>query len=439
MPSTRWDRLLPLAAAGLFLLPSAPAAAQQAVVTLQEARRLARAVQPAVVTAVGAVRNAEAQVRSAKGAYLPNINATSGGATVFTEGPPRINSSTGELVGGNTSSQNVNFGLNASLDLFTGFRRGADNRSAKATRTAAEAGLIDANYQVSLLATQQFFTTLSAQQLLRVRQASVRRAEEQLKLAVAKLHAGSATRSDSLRSVVTLGNAQLALVTGQADVAAAQAELARLIGTEGRVAAADDSAFYQVASPLDTTALLREALENSPRVQSTEANARAADASLSAARSTYWPQLVLGASTGWTGTDNRNFDLFNQRQLSLGLNWNLFNRFSREQTIAIRASTVDQADATAQDTRREVASALTGQFAQLDAAALKIDITQTSVDAAQEDLRVVEQRYRVGAATILDLLNSQEALTQAEVDAVSARFDYLRAKAQIEALIGRDL
>jgi len=54
-------------------------------------------------------------------------------------------------------------------------------------------------------------------------------------------------------------------------------------------------------------------------------------------------------------------------------------------------------------------------------------------------LRVVEQRYRVGAATILDLLNSQEALTQAEVDAVAARFDYLRAKAQIEALIGRDL
>jgi outer membrane protein TolC len=45
----------------------------------------------------------------------------------------------------------------------------------------------------------------------------------------------------------------------------------------------------------------------------------------------------------------------------------------------------------------------------------------------------------VGAATILDVLNSQEALAQADVDAISARFDYLRAKAQIEALIGRIL
>lgn len=414
-------------------------AAQQPIVTLPEARKMAQAVEPTVVGALGAVRNADAQVRSAKGAWLPSLSASSFGGTTYQEGPPRVNSSTGELVGGNTSSQNLNFGLNASWDLFTGFRRGADSRAAHAARDAADAGLIDANYQAALAATQQFFTALAAQQLVRVREASVRRAEEQLKLAVAKLSAGSATRSDSLRSVVILGTTQLALVSAQADVAAAQAELARLIGTEGRVAAADDSAFYQVASQLDTLALLKEALVESPRVQAAEASARAADANLASTKSAYWPTLTLGASTGWSGTENRNWELFNQRQLGVGLNWNLFNGFNREESITIRSSTLDQAEATASDTRRQVSSVLTAQFALLDAARLKIDIAQTSVAAAREDLRVVEQRYRVGAATILDLLNSQEALTQAEVDAVAARFDYLRAKAQIEALIGRDL
>ena len=62
-----------------------------------------------------------------------------------------------------------------------------------------------------------------------------------------------------------------------------------------------------------------------------------------------------------------------------------------------------------------------------------------SVTAATEDLRVVQERYRLGAATIVDVLTSQESLSQAEVDAVSARFNYLRAKAQIEALVGRSL
>ena len=46
-----------------------------------------------------------------------------------------------------------------------------------------------------------------------------------------------------------------------------------------------------------------------------------------------------------------------------------------------------------------------------------------------------QERYRLGVSTIVDLLTSQEALNQAEVDVVNARFDYLRAKAQIEALM----
>jgi outer membrane protein TolC len=61
------------------------------------------------------------------------------------------------------------------------------------------------------------------------------------------------------------------------------------------------------------------------------------------------------------------------------------------------------------------------------------------VAAATEDLRVNQELYRLGAWPIVDVLTSQEALNQAEVDAVNARFNYLRAKAQLEALIGRTL
>ena len=84
-------------------------------------------------------------------------------------------------------------------------------------------------------------------------------------------------------------------------------------------------------------------------------------------------------------------------------------------------------------------ASLTAQLAALDAARAQIDITHTSLQAATEDLRVKQERYRLGAATIVDVLTSQEALTQAEVDVVKARFNYLLAKAQIEALIGRTL
>ena len=100
--------------------------------------------------------------------------------------------------------QHVAFRQHGPLHRLSPRRR---NRAAKADQTAAEASLIDARFQQALATTNQFFNALAAGQLVKVRQASVRRAEEQLKVSVNKLQAGSATRSDTLRSRVTLGSA----------------------------------------------------------------------------------------------------------------------------------------------------------------------------------------------------------------------------------------
>jgi outer membrane protein TolC len=410
-------------------------AAQAPTVSLEEAIRLARLAQPSVVQARGAARNADAQARAAFGAYLPNLTASSTGTRSYT-GTQRVGP-TGELENATTTS--VNFGLSAGVELFTGFRRGADRRAARATQTAADAGLTDTEFLADLTTTQQFFDALAAQQLVRVREASVRRAEEQLNLSTAKLRVGSATRSDSLRSLVNLGNARLALVSAESDVASTQAALARTLGRDGRVAAEDDSAFYAAAVSPDTASLNQEARNRSPRIIAATANAEAADASLKASKSQYYPTLGLSASANWSGNNQNDYDLSANRQLQLGLSWPLFNRFQREQTITSRLTALDVAEANARDARREVQASLTSQYAALDAARVRIEISRASVEAAAEDLRVVNERYRVGAATILDILNSQEALAQAEVDAITARFDYLNAKAQIEALIGRRL
>jgi outer membrane protein TolC len=425
----------------LLLLGSCAGAlsAQQPVVTLADAIRRSERVQPDVVRAAGDVRTAGARRRSAYGAFLPSLSASSSASDFFSEGASRVDPVTGLLAGGNSTNRSISTSLSASVDLFTGFRRGAELQAARANENAADASLIDARFQQALTTTNQFLDALAAAQLLRVRETSVRRAEQQLKVSVAKLRAGSATRSDSLRSLVTLGNARLDQLTTQTDLAAAEANLARLIGETGRVRAADDSAFYAVLPALDSQALRVEAESKSPRVQSAAASAAAARATARASRSTYWPSLTLSANTGWNGSRLNNYDLLNQRQLSLALRWNIFDRFDRELTIAQQEANRDVAEATASDTRRAVQADLELRLAELDAARTRIDITQTSVTAAREDMRVQQERYRLGASTIVDVLTSQEALNQAEVDVVNARYDYLRAKAQLEALIGRNL
>lgn len=426
-----------------LMAAASPLAAQTAdstrpTVTLEEAIALSLRSQPGVVQAEAAVDNAAARVRSAKGAWLPSLDLSASGNQNFSGVPSRVDPNTGLAVG--SSSGSVNTSLRSSVTLFDGFQRSADTKSARASETAADASLVNARYQQRLTTTNQFLDALAAAELVGVRQASVNRAEEQLKVSINKLNAGSATRSDSLRSRVTLGTAQLQLIQAQASLAAGEAGLARLIGTTGRVAAADDSSFYHVmTTPVDTAELRQEAESKSPQVQAAVASAAAARAGITSARSGYWPTLSLSGNVGLSGSSSRNYSFYDSRGASLSLSWPLFDRFQREQSINTAENSSLTAEAQAADAARQVSANLTSQLATLDAARTQIEITQVSVRAAEEDLRVQQERYRVGASTIVDILTSQEALDQAEVDAVNARFSYLRAKAQIEALIGRSL
>jgi outer membrane protein len=423
----------------MLLASAQSAAAQDRVVTLADAIRLSEKVQPGMVQARADITTAAARKRNAWGSYLPTISASSSASEFFSEGTDRVDPVTGQIQTGNTTSRSLNTSLSGSIDLFTGFRRGAEMNAARAGERAADASLVDARYQQALTTTNQFFDALAARQLVGVREASVRRAEEQLKVSINKLHAGTATRSDSLRSLVTLGSAQLDLINAQTALAAAEAGLARLVGETGRVRAMDDSAFYRVLESIDSAAVRADAAASSPRIQSADADASVARANVKVSKSAYWPSLALSGNTAWNAAKSNDYDWLNQRGVSLALRWNLFDRFDRELAVSEREATLDVADAQATDARREVAAELTARLADLDASRAQIDITGTSVVAAREDLRVQQERYRLGASTIVDLLSSQEALNQAEVDVLVARFSYLRAKAQIEALIGRNL
>jgi outer membrane protein TolC len=123
----------------------------------------------------------------------------------------------------------------------------------------------------------------------------------------------------------------------------------------------------------------------------------------------------------------------------LSLSWSIFNGFTREAGLTRSTVARETAEAQAADARRQASAQLTQQLAAYQSAQTRITITVASRAAAEEDLRVVRERYRLGAATILDVLTSQVTLDQAEVDAVQGQFDFLVARAQLEALLGRSL
>src|ERR1041385_69500 len=229
---------------------SAPLAAQQPVpsqeapveVTLSQAIDRALQVQPAMVQARGDVRNAGMGQWAANGEFLPTVTT---GGSYARAGGTRLNSQTNQIVSAPPTTT-FQGSISASLDLFRGFRRLGDRSAASANRDAADAGLVNQRFQITLATKQAFYNALANDELVRVAQSQVARAQQQLQISIDKLHAGSATRSDSLRSTVDYGNARIALLQAQANLATAQANLGRQIGVNQSVRAIPDTSLPEL-------------------------------------------------------------------------------------------------------------------------------------------------------------------------------------------------
>jgi outer membrane protein len=434
------ERAVVLAAAAALLaagrLDAQAGGARQ--VTLAEALALAARNAPAMVQARQNVRIAEAQQRQAFGSFLPSVNASVSASR--SRVGQRFDPNTQRNVQvGNPYSES--YSLTSSVDLFTGFRRGAQRRSADATFEQREATLLRQDYAVALATKQAFFNALAGAELVSVAETRLRRADEQLKLTSERLRLGATTRSDSLRARVEYGNAQLALIQAQNDLRAAQASLARQLGLEGVVAAAPDTALEVRVHSIDTAALRREAIATAPTVREGEASLAAARAQVAVNRAAYLPSLSATGTTSWSraGSDLFGGALAPNWFIRLQLSYPLFNGFQREANLVTADANVRTAGANLRDARLQLEAQLTDAFADLEAAAARIDVSRVSVAAAEEDLRMQRERYRLGAATIVEVLTSQITLDQAQVDLVRARYDYLVARAQIEALVGHDL
>jgi outer membrane protein len=432
----------------LFLIVAAgagavPARAQQAdstapslQVTLDEAIRRALDVQPAIIQAQGAQRNAGASQRAAFGAFLPNLTVSGASSQASAN---RFNTATNEIVKGPGTTTSYNAGMSLNLTLFDGFARFASRNAAAAGADAADAGYLNQRFQVTLTTKQLFYNALATEELVGVAEAQVRQAQQQMDIAVQKLHAGSATRSDSLRSLVDLGNANLALLQARANLATAQANLGRQVGVDQPVRAMPDSA---LAPFPDTAALRVETIAHAPQVAQADAQAHAAQSQVTVARAQYFPTFSAGYSNGYTGLEapwTSTNTYVNNWSLRFTVSLPIFNGFTREQQMVSADVQRDVAVAQAADTRRLVGAQLTQEIAALQTAYTQIDIATTNVAATTEDLRVQQERYRVGASTILDLLTSEASLTQAKTTLVQARFNYNIARAQLEALVGRTL
>jgi outer membrane protein len=430
----------------LIALLAAPAilGAQQATadslhpISMADAVRLAKENNVSNLTAANAVRSANNGVRGARGAMMPSLTASAGQSISAGQ---RVNNQTNTLVDF-VPAWSYNTGLSSQITLFDAGKMFADVRTQRANVAAQEATQINTEYNVALQVKLAYNNILAAKESEGAARAQLAAANAQLQTSIAKVNAGAANVSDSLRSVVQVGNAQLAILTAQNTFRTQSAALTRLVGTPYFVTADLSDTVDHPVTPIDSAMIMQLAL-GGPTIRQFEAQAASALASERSAKAGYLP--TLSASLNYSGSGTRALYGLNgnpypyTRGASFNINWPIFNRFQRENNIAAAQISYENSQAQIKDARLAAQQNVITQIANIRNAEETMRIQQIAVQASEEDLRVQQQRYNLGASTLLDVLNSQTALVNARQQLITARLNYRNARAQIEAIIGRDL
>jgi outer membrane protein len=431
---------LVLAALSASALAPASAPAQDAgprAITLDEAVRLAQQNSPSTVQARNALRVGRINVANSLAQFLPNFGvgagATNSSGGVFFQG--KFQPYTGD-------PWNYNKGYSANLVVFDGGQRWFNYRSAQYTQESnAESELLQ-RFTVALNVKTQYFLVLAARETEAAAQRQLEQADQQLKVTTARLHVGSMIRTDSLRSAIAVGTAQLAIINAQNSLRSANASLTRLVASPTEVTAVASDTSDVPRLDVDSVAFLKLA-DNGPLVR--QANA-ALTASRAARRSFLTPYLpsVSAFYQYATRKSSPTFDWGGgpanpNTVYGLSLNWTLFNNLNREVNLMTATVAEDNAEASNRDARLAARESLALYLGAFRTAQQTIQLQLLQIAAAEDDFRAQTQRYALGSSSLLDVLTSQSALDAARTALINARLQARTAKAQLEALVGREL
>ena len=418
-------------------------------IRLEDAIGAAQRNSPQAIQAHGQISTAATEERASYAAFLPNVSVgvnssfanqggTRSGGSVLTgaNGSPIVTGS-----GGTNASYRSTGTVTASMTVLDWGQRVFNLRAARADIAAAEAASTAQTYNIAYSVTQAFYAALAAREALAAAQVQLALADSTQRIANLMVRARTAILSDSLRAAIQASTARVAIATALNNLSSANAYLSRLTASTVMVTA-DPADSGGVFTPLPDTTTLQRLAATGPTVQQATATQRASIEQQHAARAAFLPQL--DANYSFTGNGQNAYlglgDPYTYgNRFSLSLSLPILDQFQREAALERAQIAASNAGASTRDARLAARQSLSQAIGALQLARNRITEQTESIRAAEEDLRVQLDRYRLHEATIVDVLTSQNELTQAQSGLIQARYDYRIARAQIEAIIGRPL
>ena len=447
----------------LLGLMAAPAASAQDLgsrtdttrVNFNEAVRIALDQNTNLKRAQATVQQSESQLQAEWLDFTPSLNFSSNLQRQYGRNFSQV---TGDFT--SRSTDFFNMSAQSNLTLFNGFENISSLRQARSQSTADELNLQRTRREVVYTLMQQFIGLVESREIVRVRREELSALRQQLRQVEEFVNAGSRPVSELYQQQANVAEAQQALLQAQREREVAQTQIIQTLQLNPRQpydfqvpALPDDSITTESYNP---SALIDEAFQRRLDLRVAEADQDAAEHAVQSARSQYYPSLSVGGryGTDWTSRPRPIPDPNNPNQtiqpgfsdqldnnrgggLSVSLSIPIFDQWQRETQVQQAKVQAQNAQYALSDQQQEVALQVRQAYLDYRNAIQQLEAANARLRAARQARTAAQERYNLGAASIVELQNANRDFVDAASQQVRARYTLIFREKQIEYFVGR--
>ena len=368
-----------------------------------------------------------AAVAQQKLQFLPDLRLSTNGSQNLGR---NFNESEGRIV--DQTTQSMSAGLSSSVTVFDGLKNVSSLRQARLAENASTQELARTEQTVVFTVASNYLALVTAREQLRVQQenlAALEALEGQIEQFVA---AGTRPVADLYQQQASVASARAGVVSAQRTLALANVDLMGTLQLDPRetydfaAPALGDSA--AAARDYDLDSLLTRAFAQRVDLTAEATRVDAAEQAVSAAGASRWPTISLsgGYNTAFSSASDLAFrDQLDQRRggsVGLGVSLPLWDRGSTELATQRAQIQADNARLALENQRQAVALEVRRAYLDYDAARQQLAVAEAQVRASDLAVNAVQERYRVGAATLIEVTQARASQVQAASALVNARY-----------------
>lgn len=421
----------------------------QTKITLNDAIKLALQKNTILNQTENNLSSQESGVTAAYGNFLPSLGAFASwgwdrneqaGSIRYINGVPfnipKITSETRSYI---TS-------VNSDITLFDGLSNFANLSYAKNSLSSTKFLVEFIKQQTVFNTISRYYNLVTQTELLKVREENVKKQGINFKTIEEKNRLGAATLADLYQQQVELGNAELQVINQNLEVQKAKNNLliflgldvtgdytfeTELTGREESILAADLEEDYK-----NIQERISDAYNNRLDYKSKLYELEGSLNQITIARSGHFPRLT--GSLSFSSYSNKYEDLFKSKTYSVGLNLNIpiFSGFSVSNRVQIAEVQAMNKELEVRELERKIKQEINESYLSLIAAKKSLSVSEKNVYAAEERLKIEQERYNLGSSKLLDLLIANSSYITAKTDYLNAQYSYIIISDQIKYYLG---